>query len=367
MEFVKIKSIKKLNEPEIVYDIETEEDHSFFGNGIGLHNSFSPNLQNFPKRGDEGKAFRKVFIAPEDYYFCEADYSGFQLRLMGIYSKDESMMDAFINKGGDLHSVTGCEVFSQGTDLNYFIAHKKEEPYKTARDNGKESNLAFAFMQSPFSFQNKIKDLWTDIQMDDYIKNNNLDIIKERQSGFQNKPLTVATNIHKKYFDKYTQLPVYATYMQNFAKENGYVGCPIFVGLRRHLPELLKQGQNLSKEKLSHYSTLNNIAVNAGAQGGEALIIYKALVKISNKIKELSLKSMLVGCVHDSIVLYIEKNEVFIMITLLKECMEVFDYTIPILAEVEIGDIWGFSPEIPDKLIENGTNEDIIKYIEDNK
>jgi len=99
--------------------------------GRGL--SLNPNLQNFVKK----KSFRKIFMAPKDFLICEADYSGFQLRLMGIYSKDETMIDAFVNQGGDLHSVTGCEIFSQGTDLDYFMKHKKQEPYYTARFNGK--------------------------------------------------------------------------------------------------------------------------------------------------------------------------------------------------------------------------------------
>ena len=270
---------------------------------------------------------------------------------MGIYSKDETMIDAFINKGGDLHSVTGCSVFSQGTDLAYFMEHKKEEPYKTARYNGKTTNLAFVFMQGPFSFQNSIREEWTQEQINNYIKNNKLTITKDSKTNFENKHLTIATDIHKKFFIEYPELVVYANSMQKFAKENGYVDCPIFPGLRRHLPELIKQGSNLNKEKMSHYSNLNNVAVNTGAQGGEALIIYRALIKIYKKIKELNLKSMLVGCVHDSIVLYIHKNETEQMYYILKECMEVFDYSIPILAEVEYGDIWGFGTEIDENNI----------------
>jgi hypothetical protein len=213
------------------------------------------------------------------------------------------------------------------------------------------TNLAFVFMQSPFSFQNAIREEWTQDQIDNYIKNNKLDIIKDNKTKFENKYLTIATDIYKKFFTTYPTIKSYADIMQNFAKENGYVDCPIFPGLRRHIPELLKQGGNLNKEKLSHYSNLNNIAVNTGAQGGEALIIYKALVKISNKIKELNLKSMLVGCVHDSIVLYIYKPEAETMYRMLKECMEVFDYTIPILAEVEYGDVWGFGTEVDENNI----------------
>jgi len=313
--------------------------------------SFSPNMQNFPKSGEEGKAFRRVFIAPEDYFICEADYAGFQLRLMGIYSEDPTMIDAFVTKGGDLHSITGCEIFSQGTDIDYFMEHKKEEPYKTARFNGKTTNLAFCFCQSPYSFQNKIRDLWAEEQVESYIKNNKPELVLDK-GGKINKYLTIATDINTKYFIKYPQLDSFAKARQELACKQGYVDCPIFPGARRHLPELIKIASKLPKEKASHYSTLKNIAVNAEAQAGEALNVYIALRKIYNILKEKGYRSRLIGCVHDSIVLYVHKDEVEIMYGVLKNCMERFDYSIPILAEIEVGGVWGFSPEIHDKNLE---------------
>ena len=309
--------------------------------------SLSPNLQNFPKHGEEGKEFRKIFIPPEDYYLCEADYSGFQLRLMGIFSEDSTMIDAFINKGGDLHSVTGQEVFCQNVNFDYFMQHKHEEPYKTARYNGKQMNLAFAFRQSPFSFKRKIEEEWPIEQINNYIQKNNLEI--EQENGIDNIYLTVAKDIHNKFFLKYPKLETYGNKSINLAKKQGYIDCPIFPGLRRHLPFLYKKGNNLSKERKSFYSSLENMAVNSGAQGAEALIIYKAFIKIYKEIKRKNLKSKAINCVHDSIVLYIHKNEVKEMYYLLKNAMEVYEYSIPILVDIELGNIWGFGDEITEK------------------
>jgi DNA polymerase-1 len=148
--------------------------------------------------------------------------------------------------------------------------------------------------------------------------------------------------------------------MQNIAQEQGYIDCPIFKGARRHLPDLLKIGSNLSKDKLSHYSNLKNVAVNTGAQAGEAIIVYKSLVKIHYKIKSLNLKSRLIATVHDSIVLYIFKPEAEIMFNILKETMEVFDYSVPIIVESDFGDIWGFSSTAD-------TIEDVRKLLEKDK
>ena len=40
----------------------------------------------------------------------------------------------------------------------------------------------------------------------------------------------------------------------------------------------------------------------------------------------------------------------------LKESMEVFDYIIPILTEIEYGKIWGFGEEVTEKNLKEFTN-----------
>jgi DNA polymerase I-like protein with 3'-5' exonuclease and polymerase domains len=324
--------------------------------------SNKPNLQNFV----HSLEFRKVFIPPEDYYICEADYSGFQFRLECDYSRDPEMMDAFINKGGDLHSSTGFSMFCKDPNitLDYFMKHKNEEPYYTIRKKGKITNLALAFMYSAYSFQTNIKDEWTDDEIKTYIKDHKLTIITENKTGFANEPLTVATHLYEGFFKKYSRLQEYQTERQELAMKQGYVDCTRFSGARRHLPELLYQAKKLSKDKLSHYSNLKNIAVNAEAQAGEALNVYYALRRIYDAIRQNNYKSRLIGMVHDSIVIYLKKSEVKDMCKIIRNSMERFDYSIPILCEVSVGRIWGFSPEIKNNMIDNSFNDEIVSYIE---
>jgi hypothetical protein len=216
--------------------------------------------------------------------------------------------------------------------------------------------LAFSFCQSPFSFQTVIRDNWSEERKNKYIKENSLEVIKEK-NGFKNKNLTIATEIHKKFFNTYKGLPIYFEKMWSFAKQNGYIDCPIFPGLRRHVPEMLQIGSNLSKEKQSHYSTLHNICVNTGAQGGEVIIVDKAMIMIQERIDQLNLKSILIGTIHDSIICYCYKKEIKEMFNILKECMEVFDYNIPIVSEIDLGidkdHPWGFGIEVNEKNIED--------------
>lgn len=97
----------------------------------------SPNLQQIPKGGIIGKKMRPVFKCPDNYYICEADYSGFQLRIGAIYSGDPVMKDIFLNRGGDMHSITAQGVFCRNISLEEFLEKKTEEPYKTYRFKAK--------------------------------------------------------------------------------------------------------------------------------------------------------------------------------------------------------------------------------------
>ena len=97
----------------------------------------SPNLQQIPKHSNEAKLYRKVYIAPEDYYLCESDYSGFQLRIACIHSEDKAMLNIFNNLGGDMHSITGNGVFCRDVPIDEFLKNKGEKPYKIHRQKAK--------------------------------------------------------------------------------------------------------------------------------------------------------------------------------------------------------------------------------------
>ena len=310
--------------------------------------SLNPNLQNFPKQGSEGKLFRKVFIPPEDYLFCEADYSGFQLRIAGLYSDDPVMKDIFINLSGDMHSVTAVNVFHRNMTLEEFLKVKGKEPYKTSRFKSKGVNFGFIFGKLAYSFKKNIELEWSKEEIDEYIEINKLEIVLD-QHGNQDRLLTVAEDIRNKFFETYTNLLPWMNSFQDFAKQNGYIESPFFKGAKRHLPDLLKIGKDLGKEKQKYYNNLLNIAINSTVQSFEALIVYKALRKIWDGIKNNNLKSRLIATVHDSIVLYIHTSEIEQMYYIIKNSMETYEYDIPIIIEQEYGRVWGFGEEVNDK------------------
>lgn len=330
----------------------------YIANGV-IHGTFSPartnsyrsssqnpNFQNIPKSGYAGKRVRPLFACPEDYYICETDQSGFQLRIGAIYSGDAVMKDIFLNRGGDMHSITAQGVFCRNISLEEFLTKKNEEPYKTYRNKAKAVNFGFLFGRGAFSFKRDLEDNWTIEEVEDYIQSNKLSILTD-QGGKQDKYLTVSTEIRSKFFETYPGLEKWINHCIKEAQQLGYRDCPL--GGRRHLPLMLFSnvtGASNNKEK-AHYE---NIAINSTVQTFEALTMYKALVEIDNEIVKHNLKSIIVGMVHDSIVLYVHKSEVEQMYHIIKNAMEDKDsFDIPLEAEVEMGQVWGFGKEVTEK------------------
>jgi uracil-DNA glycosylase family 4 len=90
------------------------------GTVTGRTSSRGPNAQNFPKRGELAKMFRKIFVAPPGRVFLEADLSQAELRVAGWMAGESEMIRIYKNNG-DIHSETAAatlgldgEVFSLG-------------------------------------------------------------------------------------------------------------------------------------------------------------------------------------------------------------------------------------------------------------
>lgn len=238
------------------------------------------------------------------------------------------------------------KVTKYNISLEDVIKNKNVEPYKTFRYKSKIVNFGFLFGRGSFSFKSDLEDSWSVDEIEEYIKLNKLTVLVDRNKK-QDKFLTVATDIRMKFFETYPGLEKWINECIKDAQTNGYRDCPL--GGRRHLPLMLFSDvteQSNNKEK-AHYE---NIAVNSTVQCFEALTVYKALIEIDNEIVKNNFKSIIVGMVHDSIVMYIHKSEVEQMYRIIKNAMD--DYTsfdIPLISETEMGSVWGFSKEINEK------------------
>lgn len=310
--------------------------------------SYNPNIQQMPKHGEEGKMFRPSFKCPDGYYICEADYSGFQLRIAAIYSKDPALIDVFVNQSGDLHSKTAQGLFARDITFEEFLKRKKEEPYKTFRFRAKSVAFSYLFGAGPMTLVPALKTDWSAKDIVMYLVK--LGEIKQRFSADFNFDkyvtdehyLEVAKDIRKKFFETYPVLLEWIEAQPELAKNQGYIQFPM--GGRRHIPQLKYVGAGSDKAEVKNWG---NISINSQVQSFEAMLVNKALTKIHREIKLRNLKSKLVATVHDSIVLYIKKEEAIEMYHLLKTSMEdLTSYIVPITAEVEYGTVWGFGEEV---------------------
>lgn len=318
----------------------------------------NPNFQNQPKQGKYAKRFRKIYHCPTDWYYGGFDYSGFQLRIASIYSKDENMLDAFINRGGDLHSATAQIVFARNMTLDEFIANKNKQPYKKWRFEAKAINFLFLFSGS-YSLMYDNIDAWGMTDIEEYIEKNNLTILSlHNKSDKDKKILTVCKDIQDRFFLLYPRLKEWFENSHIFARANGYIDSPL--GGRRHLPRLLKEFTQDNGGKLKNQL---NISLNSPVQNFEAFTVYEAMTKIHEDLNKYKMKSKLIGSVHDEITHFIYKPEVKDLYEIAKEHMFIPTevYGCPITAELGIGYIWGFDTEATDKNIDKFLKGNFIK------
>ena len=101
----KITKIEYINKIVDVYDIEIEEHHNFIANEICVHNSSdSPNFQNIPIRNPEiSKLVRRAFVSRVGHQLVEVDYGGAEIHGAAWYHKDPVMLEYLCNPKKDLH------------------------------------------------------------------------------------------------------------------------------------------------------------------------------------------------------------------------------------------------------------------------
>lgn len=89
------------------------------GTSTGRLSSENPNLQNIPIKSKRGQRIRSAFTHGEQFEgLLTADYSQIEMRIMAHLSKDESLIQAFID-GEDLHNFVGARIFDvQPSEVN---------------------------------------------------------------------------------------------------------------------------------------------------------------------------------------------------------------------------------------------------------
>jgi len=259
----------------------------------GRLSSNNPNLQNIPVRTERGKEVRKAFIPRDkDHVLLSADYSQIELRIIAEISKDENMMEAFV-QGHDIHTATAAKVY--GISL--------EEVSSTQRRNAKAVNFGIIYGQSAFGLSQNLG-------------------IPRKEAG----------EIIENYFNTYPGIKKYMNDTMNFARENGYV--ETIMGRRRYLRDI-----NSANQTVRGFAERN--AINAPIQGSAADMIKIAMIRIHQDIIDQKLDSKMTMQVHDELVFDVPRSETEIMKKIIEDRMKnAIEMKVPILVEVGEGSNW---------------------------
>lgn len=278
-----------------VINPSTGRIHSSFNQSVtvtGRISSTEPNMQNIPVRHQLGREIRKMFIAPQDCYLVDADYSQIELRVLAAIADDTVMKQAFLDNV-DIHAVTASQVL--GIPLDEVTA--------TQRAGAKAVNFGIVYGIGEYSLS---QDLGISVgEAKTYIS---------------------------EYLSHYSGVSEYMHRIKETAAKDGYVST--IMGRRRYIPEL--KSKNFNTRAFGE-----RIALNTPIQGSAADIIKIAMVKVSQRLAAEGLRSRLILQVHDELIVETPKDELEKVCGLLRHEMEhAIELAVPIVAEEKYGKSW---------------------------
>ncbi len=275
---------------------DTGRIHSTFNQTIaatGRLSSTNPNFQNIPIRREEGKEIRRAFRAEKkDWKIFSFDYSQVELRIMAHYSRDHSMIEAFVNNK-DIHSQTASSIFNVPTD------NVLPEMRRTA----KIVNFGIMYGAGPFRLSQELS-----------------------------IPRKEASSIINKYFEQFPGIKNYINDTIDSAKKNKYV--ETIFGRKRSVWDI--DSENGIRKKAAE-----RMAINMPIQGSAAEMIKVAMIAIHEEIKNNLMKSKMILQIHDELIFECPFEEEDQLISLVVSRMEnAMKLSIPIVVDYGSGNSW---------------------------
>lgn len=297
LEFRKFSKLKNTYTDALPKEInaKTGRVHSSFLSTVtatGRLSSQNPNLQNIPIKNEDGRKIRECFIAQNGNFLISADYSQIELRIIAEVANIENLKQAF-RDGKDIHRITASQVF-----------HVSEsEVSGEMRSNAKAINFGIIYGISAFGLAR------------------NLGISRSE-----------AAQYIKSYFAAYPGIEEYMKNTIEFARKNGFV--QTIGGRKCFIREINNKNPMIRAEA-------ERFAINAPIQGGAADIIKKAMLNISQKLREKKLQSKIVSQIHDELLIEAPENEVEQVKQLLITAMESVNLLpMKLKVDVEVGKSW---------------------------
>lgn len=293
--FIKLSKIKSIKSAGLhqVYDLSIDIDSSYIANGIVVHNSSNPNLQNIPTRTDEGKLIRSVFVSRfPGGKILSADYSQCEIRILAHMSGEPIFIDAYAaNK--DVHTYVASLLYNTDYDK---VTKEQRTPTKTI-------NFGLIYGMG-------IDKLMTETGMS-----------REAAAAFI-----------ESYLKKLSKVDSWIKETRDFLKRKGYT--ETLFGRRRYLPEIYSV-KKYKQEAAEREGT------NHPVQGTNADITKLAMIQISKELSEKNMKSLMILQVHDELVFDAHPDEFDKLYEIVMRIMpNVVKLKVPLVCEAKFGDNW---------------------------
>jgi DNA polymerase-1 len=145
-------------------------------------------------------------------------------------------------------------------------------------------------------------------------------------------PRSESANIIEQYFKQYPGVKEYMNNIIKFAREHGYV--QTILGRRRYLRDI-----NSANASVRGFAERN--AINTPIQGSAADMIKIAMNNIYYEMNKLNFKSKMIMQVHDELVFDAYKDEVEVLIPIIKDKMvNALPLNVPIETVIKTGNNW---------------------------
>lgn len=235
-----------------------------------------PNLQQTP-----GKNREAICTDGDDYYFCIADYSQVEYRIMAGFGQEMDIIESFKDPETDHHSNMYSRMFNVPL----------EEVTSAQRKIGKLLNFGVTYGMGPYSLAITLFD----------------DTSPEK--------IQEAADLTRLYFDSVPRIRDMLEESKDFASLYGYIETKF--GRRRYFPEIRSNNRKIIDDN-------RRKAANTRVQGTGADILKIAHVKIERAIERLGLDAQIKISMHDELVVQTHKSiNPWFMYKLMRECMEI--------------------------------------------
>ena len=297
LEYREVEKLRSTYGEGLLKEVKGDERiHAVFnqiGARTGRLSSESPNLHNIPVRTEQGRQFRRAFVAPEGSVLVVADYDQIELRCIAHLANDPGLIAAF-TAGDDVHVAVASRVFDTPAEK---VTYEQ-------RSRAKAVSYGLVYGMEAFGLAQR------------------MDIPNEE-----------AQEIMDNYFGAFHKVKGYMDHVVAETEERGYT--ETLYGRRRYFRELSPDVPAARRNAAARQ------AMNAGIQGLAADIFKDALVKVDSEIVAQGFSGFIALQVHDEIILEVPVAEQQAAVELVREVMAAaYELVVPLVVSVATGKTW---------------------------